>query len=883
MTLLFKNTKGLLAMRSITMRLVTMRSITTGFAGVLVFASSMAQAAAPVTQLEYDANGNPTKITNSLGASTTQQYDTLDRRIKQNQPHATTAGTQNGTITTQYNAIDEITKITDPRALNTTYTKNAFGEVITLVSPDTGTTNHTYDNAGNLLTKTNAKGGITTYTYDALNRVKSITHKPSATGLVDETITYTYDEAPNGKGRLTSMTDLSGTTRWIYDATGHLIEQQQTTNALSFTTQTEYDLADRINRVIYPSGQYVDYRYNTNGQVNQIWVNSVLVINDIQYHPTGTIKRYEWGDIQSGTPNVYQTTLDAQGRPSSMTMGKEQHLITYDSAGRITQTHRVLTSNPASPIANSVSTYSYDNLDRLTSQANPTTNTGYTYDLNSNRTTLIIGANSYPYSIATTSNRLTKEAGPTLRNYTYNADGSPSTNGQDTYSYYASGRLKQVTRTIGTTPTNLYSLRYNGLGQLVHRTNNNQYYTYDQFQRLIGEYTSTGDVSQETVWLGNTPMLTLRPNAQERIADNNSTIATNKATLTGTWAAATTLKGYYGSNYHSHASNAATPDKITYTLTPTATQRFNIYARWVAQATNASNATYTIAPNTTVGGIATPPISITVNQQQNGGRWNLLTSLDLNTANPLTVTLSGQGNGAVIADAIRIVPNTPNQTQSTSYYIHTDHLNTPRVIVNANNQLRWTWYPEQAEAFGANRPNENPSNLINGTPTQLGSFSYHLRFLGQLFDPATGLSYNYFRDYNPRTGRFIESDPIGLAGGQVSTYTYVNGNPLSFTDEEGLAPSGTWETIFHGLHFSPPPPSLKLPSQWSCSAACYTGVQLECVVRYSSYIDQPWYLTGERRFDYSKGNSGNSKGFLDFYNECSKPYEDCRKKCGCGE
>ncbi len=113
---------------------------------------------------------------------------------------------------------------------------------------------------------------------------------------------------------------------------------------------------------------------------------------------------------------------------------------------------------------------------------------------------------------------------------------------------------------------------------------------------------------------------------------------------------------------------------------------------------------------------------------------------------------------------------------STLYYIHTDHLNTPRVITNQAAQVVWRW--DNTDPFGGSPPDENPSGL--------GNFTCNLRLPGQYFDRETNTHYNYFRDYDPSIGRYIQSDPIGLAGG-INTYAYVEGNPLSKTDPDGLA------------------------------------------------------------------------------------------------
>src|SRR5438309_11761528 len=66
-------------------------------------------------------------------------------------------------------------------------------------------------------------------------------------------------------------------------------------------------------------------------------------------------------------------------------------------------------------------------------------------------------------------------------------------------------------------------------------------------------------------------------------------------------------------------------------------------------------------------------------------------------------------------------------------------------------------------------------------------FAYNLRLPGQMHMAETGLNQNYFRDFDPATGRYIESDPIGIEGG-INTYAYADLNPLGISDPSGLAP-----------------------------------------------------------------------------------------------
>jgi len=79
-----------------------------------------------------------------------------------------------------------------------------------------------------------------------------------------------------------------------------------------------------------------------------------------------------------------------------------------------------------------------------------------------------------------------------------------------------------------------------------------------------------------------------------------------------------------------------------------------------------------------------------------------------------------------------------------------------------------------------------------------GTATINLRFPGQYYDSESGLHYNYFRDYDPETGRYVKSDPIGLDGG-LNTYGYVEGNPVNYSDFFGLAKGGRQNQSDSGL------------------------------------------------------------------------------------
>ena len=117
-----------------------------------------------------------------------------------------------------------------------------------------------------------------------------------------------------------------------------------------------------------------------------------------------------------------------------------------------------------------------------------------------------------------------------------------------------------------------------------------------------------------------------------------------------------------------------------------------------------------------------------------------------------------------------------------------------------------------------------PPRLVEHTTT----FPYNLRFPGQYYQAETGLNHNYFRDYDPAVGRYVESDPAGLWGGR-NTYTYVESNPASVVDITGLKP---WYGNYCGPGNYPAPPINCVDAACAAHDACYDHCGLTAANRW---------------------------------------------------
>jgi RHS repeat-associated protein len=144
------------------------------------------------------------------------------------------------------------------------------------------------------------------------------------------------------------------------------------------------------------------------------------------------------------------------------------------------------------------------------------------------------------------------------------------------------------------------------------------------------------------------------------------------------------------------------------------------------------------------------------------------------------------------------------------YGILSDHLNTPRQAFSiATQQTKWRW--------------DAVDNAFGEKAAVASGLSLDLRFAGQFFDSESGMAYNYYRDcYEAATGRYCESDPIGLAGG-MSTYSYVGGNPVNAIDPSGLLQEGSMADLCYNQPAWVCKGLIKQRKQSLCAVQKFTG------------------------------------------------------------
>jgi len=124
---------------------------------------------------------------------------------------------------------------------------------------------------------------------------------------------------------------------------------------------------------------------------------------------------------------------------------------------------------------------------------------------------------------------------------------------------------------------------------------------------------------------------------------------------------------------------------------------------------------------------------------------------------------------------ITIIEHAALSTPPRTLHLQHDHLGTPRLAKNDAGIIQWRW---DSDGYGASTPSQDPDG--DGKYT-----SINLRFPGQYYDLESGLHYNWNRYYSPRLGRYLSPDPIGIEGGS-NAYAYVDGNPLRYSDPNGL-------------------------------------------------------------------------------------------------
>lgn len=710
--------------------------------------------------LRYDGAGRVLSTRDANGVVTDIEYDVRGRVVAGKLRGANDASETDDAITRiEYTATGLVRKVTQPDGVAATFTYDAARH-LTGVADDAGNAiAYTLDAAGNRTNEeTRDTNGVLrralSQTYDQLGRIRT------AVDAYGNATTYAYD----ARGDADTTTDARGTVDDSdHDALGRLTRTLRDAAGIAAQTQYRYDALDRVTRVTDPKGLDTQYAYNGYGELVELSspdtgvatfahnaAGNVVSRTDARgetattgYDALGRATGIAYSDANLNVENVYDATQDVCGtgetygigRLTRMTDGTGRTQYCYDRFGRLVR--KVQTTGGQTYAVR----YAYDVAGRRTSMTYPSGMVvGYGYDALGRVASVTVA-------------RPGQAAQTLLSNVAYDAFGPVTTfvygNGRTLARTYDRNYRPLTIRDVGTDGLsigfdidavgNIAALRDGDLAAPARRL-----YAYDAIDRLI----------EARDGATNAPL-----HGYGYDATGNRTSA----------AVGTSTSSYaYAATSHRLASVGATSrdyDATGNTIAIGGTAKQFVYnaANRLAEVRLGGGTAALYAYNgrgEQVRRETTAGWSHTV--YDDAGEW--LGAYPLSGASTEIVRVAGHPVGMVRANKV--------------YYIESDHLGTPRVVIDpARERAVWTWSSD-GEAFGDSTPNADPDG--DGV-----AFVFDLRFPGQVFDAASGFNYNYFRDYDASTGRYAQSDPIGLNGG-LSTYRYANASPLLYFDPNGL-------------------------------------------------------------------------------------------------
>jgi RHS repeat-associated protein/uncharacterized repeat protein (TIGR02543 family) len=661
-----------------------------------------------------------------------------------------TLGSGAGTVTSSPTGIDCGTLCRADFAPNTAVTLTA--------SPASGSTFGGWSGActGTALT--------CTVTLDQARSINATFSAPAVT-------TYQYD----ANGNLTQITDPLGRIRLVqYDALNQPVRQLEPHPSIIGSTlgqiDTTYDSLGQVMSVTDPRNLTTSYSRDSLGNVSQqSSPDTGITLSD---HDAA-------GNLLTRTDargKVAQYRYDSLNRVSEIADDDDTVRYTWDSCangiGRLCSV-----SN-----ANSTVSYRYDRHGRIT-QKNQTTGAtalavSHTYNSAGQRTQTVTPSGQtldYQWSGGQLT-ALSVNGQPVLTQIGYEPDGQVNGwawgNNQRSERFYdLTGRPVIVSLGFDSQSQQPDSRTYgyDAAGRLTDVLDDripqlNQRHGYDELDRLTASERGGLQISRTDY------RYDLSGNRTEKIQDN--TTITN-GTIDPSSNRLLSQSGAQSVHYSYDSMGSLTADG-------TVSYKYNAAGRRIGATAANLNARYTY---NALGQRVTKTVNGATNQYVYDEQGHLTGEYDSVGQLLQEVLWLGDLPVAVLKPSATATPDL--------YYLHADHLGTPRKITRpGDNQVVWTW---ESEAFGASLPDPNPSRL--------GNFVFNLRFPGQYYDQETGLFYNGFRDYDPQIGRYSESDPIGLDGG-INTYAYVGGNPLNLIDPSGLEAIAEMEKLNWGLEKS---------------------------------------------------------------------------------